>query len=265
MQIRIGPAGIGGYNIEAVKQLKRLGLSAAEIPFTYGVRMTNETAKMIGTQAKKSGIALSVHAPYYINLASIEREKIVESRKRIAESCERAHYLGARYVVFHPGFYQGRDKKIVYEEILDSIEKLQEMRVENEWNVELAPETTGKKTQFGDIDELLRLKKETGCHICIDFAHLLARDGRRDYDKIFNKLKNLHIHSHFTGIEYNESGERRHLLTPENELRELLESVKRHNADITIINESPDPVADSVKTKELIKRIFKSKVKLSVL
>lgn len=259
MQIRIGPAGIGGYNSEAIKQLKRLGLSAAEIPFTYGVRMTNEIAKMMGMQAKKSKIALSVHAPYYINLASIEREKIIESRKRIAESCERAHYLGAGYVVFHPGFYQGRDKKIVYEEILDSIEKLQEMIGENEWDVELAPETTGKKTQFGDIDELLRLKKETGCHICVDFAHLLARDGRRDYDEIFNKLKSMeHIHAHFTGIEYNESGERRHFLTPENEIMELLEAVKRHKADITIINESPDPVADSLKTKEMMQRILKN-------
>ncbi len=258
MQIRIGPAGIGGYNIEAIKQLKRIGLSAAEIPFTYGVHMTNEIAKMIGAQAKKSKIALSVHAPYYINLASIEREKIVESRKRIVESCERAHHLGARYVVFHPGFYQGREREIVYEEILDSIEKMQEIISGNEWDVELAPETTGKKTQFGDIDELLQLKKDGGCHICIDFAHLLARTGRRDYDEIFDKLKNLkHIHAHFTGIEYNESGERRHLLTPENEIRELLESVKKHKAEITIINESPDPVADSLKTKELRDKILK--------
>ncbi len=256
MKIRLGPAGIGGYNIEAIKQLKRIGLSAAEIPFTYGVHMTNEIAKMIGAQARKSKIMLSVHAPYYINLASIEREKIVESRKRILESCERAHYLGARYVVFHAGFYQGRDKECVYDEILDSIEKMQAVINENEWSVELAPETTGKKTQFGDIDELPRLKKETGCHICIDFAHLLARIGRRDYDEIFNKLKNLHIHAHFTGIEYNESGERRHLLTPESDISELLESVKKHKAEITIINESPDPVADSLKTKELMKKIF---------
>lgn len=252
MPIKLGPAGIGGYSIEGIKQLKKLKLEAAEVPFTYGVRMSRDMAKVIGKQAKKSRIDLSVHAPYYINLASIEREKIIASRKRILESCERAHYLGAKYIVFHPGFYQGRDAELVYEEILDSIEKMQRIIDEHDWNVLLAPETTGKPTQFGHIDELLRLMKETKCHICVDFAHLLARHGKRDYNEIFGKLKKLdHIHSHFTGIEYGEKGERHHVLTPKKEIIELLGFVKKYKANITIINESPDPIRCALRMKKI--------------
>ncbi len=256
MKIKFGPAGLGSCNPGVIKSLKKLGLSAAELSFTYGVRMSNDLAKVIGLQAKKSKVFLSVHAPYYINLASIEHNKIIESMKRILESCERAHYLGAKYVVFHPGFYQAREKEVVYEEILDSVEKMQSVIEERGWNVELAPETTGKKTQFGDLGELLRLRKETGCHICIDFAHILARTGCRNYEDILLKLANLgYLHAHFTGIEYTEAGEKRHALTPENEIKEFLVFIKKLGIDTTIINESPDPIQDSLKTGILLKRM----------
>ncbi len=252
MSVKLGPAGIGGYSTSGIKQLKKLKLEASEIPFTYGVRMGRDTAKIIGNQAKRLRIDLSVHAPYYINLASIEKEKVIASRKRILESCERAHCLGAKYVVFHPGFYQGRNAELVYEEILDSIGKIQKVVDEHDWNVALAPETTGKPAQFGHIDELLRLMKDVKCSICVDFAHLLARHGERDYDEIFGKLKKLdHIHSHFTGIEYSEKGEIRHVLTPKKEIIELLGFVKKYKANITIINESPDPVRCALVMKKI--------------
>ncbi len=127
---------------------------------------------------------------------------------------------------------------------------------ERKWKVVLAPETTGKPTQFGDLDELIRLKKETGCHLCVDFAHLKARNnGKIDYDVIMKKLKPLgHIHAHFSGIEYTEKGERKHLLTNEKDIKELLTSLKKHNIDITIINESPDPFGDAVKMKKILKK-----------
>ena len=102
----------------------------------------------------------------------------------------------------------------------------------------------------------MRLKKETGCHICVDFAHLLAREGKRDYDEILKKIKGIgHIHAHFSGIEYTEKGERRHLITPDSEIKELISFLKKYNVDITVINESPDPFGDSLKSKELAKSL----------
>ncbi|MBN2111689.1 TIM barrel protein [Candidatus Woesearchaeota archaeon] len=256
--IKFGPAGTGMNSLEGIKKIAELGLDAVEIEFTYGVRMSIDLAKKIGERAKKLKLDLSVHAPYYINLASEEREKITASMKRILDSCERAHYLGAKYVVFHPAFYGKRSREDVFEMVEFAVNKMHEAIEEQGWKkVKLAPETTGKPSQFGDLDELLRLKKETGCHLCVDFAHLKARNnGKIDYKEIFDKLKPVkHIHAHFSGIEFTAKGERRHLITTKQDLVPLLSEIKKRKADITIINESPDPVGDSLKAKKLFEKL----------
>ena len=92
--IRLGPAGSSGLgNEKGIAEVKRFGLSAMEVEFTYGVRMKNEEAKKVGSIAKKLGIELSVHAPYYINLASEDRKKVEASKQRILQSCEKANDL----------------------------------------------------------------------------------------------------------------------------------------------------------------------------
>ncbi|MBD3310620.1 TIM barrel protein [Candidatus Woesearchaeota archaeon] len=257
--ISIGPAGTGGNTLEGLKKASACGFTALEIPFTHGVRMGDELAQEAGSLAKKLKIRLSVHAPYYINLASDDRLKITQSEKRILDSCAKGHLLGADYIVFHAGFYQQKTGDKTYSMVKQSIIRMQERIRDAGWKkVILAPEITGKPSQFGDMDELLRLKKEAGCGICIDFAHLEARQaGNLDYDEVFSRLKNLkHIHSHFSGIEYSEKGERRHVLTPAARMKELLTYVKKHGADITVINESPDPFGDSARMLKVLGSIF---------
>jgi deoxyribonuclease IV len=258
--IRIGPAGSAGLgSTEGILEIKKLGLDAMEIEFTYGVRMTINTAKQVGEEAKKSGIKLSIHAPYYINLASEDKIKQKASQKRILDSCERGHYFGTEKemtsIVFHAGFYQGKNKEEVYNIIKESIIEMQKTIKEKKWNVLLCPETTGKPSQFGDIDELVRLSKETGCGITVDFAHLKARqNGKKEYFIWMEKLKIFkHIHCHFSGIEWTLKGERRHLITEKKDITELVSWIKKYKIDATIINESPDPIGDSVKTKEALK------------
>jgi len=252
--IRLGPAGSGGLgNLKGIEKIKQLGLNAMEVEFTYGVRMSISEAKRIGALAKKLNISLSVHAPYYINLASSEADKVEASKKRIIDSSERAHYLGARHVVFHAGFYQGREKEKVYKIIKKQVLDINKTIRQNKWKVLLSPETIGKKTQFGDLDEILRLMKDTGCACCIDFAHILARNGAINYTQIFNKLKNIKcVHAHFSGIEFTEKGEKRHLKTSKNDIRPLAKEIVKRKKDITIINESPDPVKDSLLMKKII-------------
>ncbi|MEM4152822.1 MAG: TIM barrel protein [Candidatus Pacearchaeota archaeon] len=257
-EVRFGPAGFGMPALEALPKLKHLGLNAAEVEFTYGIRMSVADAKKIGELAKKLDIALSVHAPYYINLASNEKKKIELSKHRILESCERAHYLGAKYVVFHAAYYGKHSKEECYKIVKQAILEMQQVIKQKKWQVSLAPETTGKVSQFGSLDELLKLAKETGCNFCIDFAHLEAREQKINYKEIFDKLKQLklkHIQAHFSGIEYTSKGERRHIVTPESKLRELLSYVKRYNLSITIINESPLPWEDSIKGLKIWKNL----------
>lgn len=258
--IKVGPGGTSGLGyFEGLKKIKELNLSALEVEFTYGVRMSNSDAKEIGKLAKKLNISLSVHAPYYINLVSLEKPKIKASKVRILQSCERAHHLNATHVVFHAAFYGKREKQDVYNMVKKEIIDMNKIIKKNKWNTNLAPETTGKGSQFGNLDELLMLSKETGCSFCVDFAHLKARNnGVINYNEVFNKLKGIkHIHSHFSGIEWTEKGERRHLLTKEADLRPLLKHIIKRKKSITIINESPDPIGDSIKTKRIIEKLKK--------
>ena len=256
-KIKLGPAGnCAGGILESLKRLKELGLDGQEVEFTYGVKMSNSLAKQAGQLAKQLGLELSVHAPYYINLCSEEKAKIQASKKRILMSCERAHYMGASPVVFHSGFYGKREHEEVYECIKQALMDLQKETKKKGWKVKLAPETTGKKSQFGSVDELLRLRKEIGIEICIDFAHILAREGKIDYDKLFKKLKSIkHLHCHFSGIEYTSKGERRHLNMKESEIKELLKAIVKYNVDCMIIAESPVTWKDSLKMKMVLEEM----------
>lgn len=249
-EIKFGPGGTAGLGyVEGLNKIHELGLSALEVEFTYGVRMSNSEAKSVGDLAKKLNISLSVHGPYYINLASKEKAKIAASIKRILDSCERAHHMGASPVVYHSGFFQKEDPKAIREKIIENTSFIMDKIKSNNWKTTIAPELTGKPTQFGSVDELLDLKNETGCDITIDFAHQKARNnGHIDYDDLFLKLKNIpHIHSHFSGIVWTPKGERNHILTDENDIKELLFFIKKYNKNGTIINESPDPIGDAKK------------------
>jgi len=251
--IILGPAGSSGLgNIEGVKKCSEVKLGAMEVEFTYGVRMSNEDAKKLGELNRKLKIKLSVHGPYYINLASEEKKKIEDSKKRIQDSCERAHYFGAKYVVFHAAFYGKRTEEEIYQLVKKGILDLQKIIEKNKWNVILCPETTGKKSQFGTVDELLRLSKETGCFYCIDFSHILARNnGKIDYAELMKKLPQK-IQSHFSGIEYSEKGERRHILVDLNEFKKIKNEAEKQKKEIILICESPDPFGDCVRMQKLI-------------
>lgn len=255
-KILIGPAGTGGAAEQGFIEIKKAGLDAVEVAFTYSIWMTRAQAAKIAELNKKLNLALSIHAPYYINLNSEDKKKIEASKKRILKCCEIGHYLGAKYIVFHPGFYQKSSKEETFQNIKKQIlEMLAEIK-RNNWEVKLAPETTGKQSQFGSLDELIKIKKETGGHICIDFSHLKARsNGKMSYEEMAEKIAKArlgYIHAHFSGIEFSEKGERRHLLTPESEIKLLLRALKKHKIDCTIINESPNPLGDAIKMKKLL-------------
>jgi len=186
----------------------------------------------------------------------MKKKKLRLQKKRILDSCERGHYLNAKYIVFHAAYYGKHSKEEGYDLVKKEIMEMQNKIKNNNNNVILAPETTGKPSQFGTMDELLRLSRETGCGFCVDFSHLLARDRKLDYDELFNKLKDIkHLHCHFSGIEYGEKGEKRHVITPVDKIRELLKYVKKYNKDVTIINESPDPFGDCVKMKKVLNQL----------
>lgn len=256
--ILIGTGGTAGLGYDkGLREISSLGLSALEVEFTHGVNMSNATAKTIGALAKELNVSLSCHAPYFINLASDEKIKVNASKIRILQSCERMHNLGGGPVVFHPGFYQKKTKEETYSRIKDEVTGLMKVVKQKKWDVKLALETTGKHSAFGSLDELLNLVKDIKCSLTIDFAHLKARtEGKMDYGDMLDRVKHFkHIHAHFSGIEWTAKGERRHLLTPDKEINELIREVLKRKLDITIINESPDVIGDAVKMKKILDRL----------
>jgi deoxyribonuclease-4 len=248
-KIRFGPTGIGPVE-DAVLNLEsyaKLGFRAAEVLFTYGVYIKDRgDALKIGRAAKKFGVYLSVHAPYWINLNSKEKAKVEASKKRILKCCEVASWLGAKRVVFHPGFYSGMDSEKAGVKIKEEIIEMMGVVKENKWDVELCPEVMGKVNVFGSIGEIGDLVEATGCGVCVDIAHILARYGRYEFEKMRKVFRLKKWHVHFSGIEYGAKGERRHLVTPIEEWEKVLKFLNGLDKDVVLICESPDAVGDSV-------------------
>lgn len=115
MSIKFGPAGLGPVKtaLQTLGEYHKLGLRACEIAFTYSVYIKPEDAKIIGKKAAELGIDLSIHAQYWLNLSSSEKEKREATKKRILECCKIGEILGVKVVVFHPGYYinQGKTEK----------------------------------------------------------------------------------------------------------------------------------------------------------
>ena len=260
MTVTFGPACIGSHYENTFKLLKENGLRCAEVAFTHSVYMkNNKIAQKVGESAKKYDIDLSVHCPYYINLISADKMKIGASKKRIITSAERGHHMGAKYIIFHAGYYGKFSKEDAYEGIRQAVDDMQDYIKDKKWKVKLAPEVMGKNTSFGTIDELYDLHKETKCAVCVDFAHLKAHyRGKIDWKHVFDIMKKFRfkpLTAHMSGIEFGPKGERRHVLTPSKEIKTVLEWIKKYKLDIRLINESPDNFNDALKSLKIYNRM----------
>ncbi|HLD83622.1 MAG TPA: TIM barrel protein [archaeon] len=250
MKIRIGTAGSPtGSNITGIAATEAAGLHAMEVQFGRGIQTGNELAEKIGAERMKHNVALSVHAPYYINLLS---DKAEASRQRIADSCDRAKRMGASPVVFHPGYYGELAKEKAYEEVKKQIAII--LNHVKGWGVEIAPENTGKDTQFGTVEEVLGLAKELKTSFCIDIAHFRAKHrGTENLDALFSILPKRHIHFQYSGVEWNAGGEKRHVPIDDKHFTAFATQIIERKIDCTIICESPDTFEDALKMKKIFR------------
>ena len=256
MAILVGPGGLGTPAEKGIDKYRKAGLGCAEVEFTHSIYMDNKRAKEVGDYAKKQGILLSIHAPYYLNLVSQKKSVIIQSMRSILKCAELGHYMGAKYIVFHSGYYSGRTKDEAFEMVEHAIKEMNDVIDEKGWSVMLAPETTGKLSQFGDIDELSEMHTKTKCAVCVDFAHMRAKyNGKIDFKHICDAMKKFSfrpLHLHMSGITWGPKGEKAHKLTPVDEIKEVLSWLKKYKFSVTMINESPDTFGDAVKTVKLL-------------
>ena len=230
---RFGPAGncddfaAAGYKSTAQMPafLASFGLTAYEYQCGRGVRLSDATAEALRTGASEHGIRLSLHAPYFISLASAEAEKRDNSIRYILDSAEAVTRLGGDRIVVHPGGLGGRSRAEATEIACDTLRRAQERLDEEGFSqVHICPETMGKINQLGDLDEVLRF-----CGVderflpCVDFGHLNSRthggmNTREDFAALLDRLSDAlgqerarQFHAHFSKIEFTAGGEKRHL------------------------------------------------------
>ena len=272
MKIRLGPSGIpvsckGTSSADGVKTVAELNLDALEVSFTHGIHMSIPTAKELGKVAKDLNVELSIHVPYFVNLASEDKKIVEASKKRIVDSLERGVAMDADIVAVHAGYY-GKDKKFSSLMIFNACKEIDELIEKNSWNIEFGLETMGKQKVWGTLDEIIDVCKKLK-HVVpyLDPAHIYARNGGFvDFEDIFNKidvLKLKQIHSHFSGIKYSLVGigrgnEKNHVPMKEASgpsFENFAKEILKRKIDIIIISESPILEVDSLKMKEIFEEL----------
>lgn len=253
-------------SIDGIKRIKELGLDFMEMEFVHGVRMSPEKAEEIGKLANELNIALTIHGPYYINLNAIDPKKRVDSRQRIVDSCHIAQIAGAKSVCFHAAFNLGQESHQVFDMVCHEMTEIEDVLDQEQISgVFLAPELTGKETQFGDLEELIALAQSMRrTRLCIDFAHYFARyagtrNSTESFEEVILKIKNElgekfieNLHMHFSGINYSAKGERNHMILNESHFnwQGMLKVLKKHDVGGYLVCESPNLEIDALQAKE---------------
>ena len=268
MSALFGPAGNSdsfyalGYkhSYQSPEYIAKMGLDAYEYSAGNGIMGGEKVFRAIGEEAKKHGIALSFHTPYYISLSGVDPEKKLKSLEYISKSLWAAELMGADLIVIHAG----SAAKISREEALylasDTLSKALEAHPDT--SVRFGVETMGKVNQLGTLEEVLTLcKMDARLWPVVDFGHVNARacggvfksadDYRRVFDKTATVLgteRAMHMHCHFSKIEYTSAGEKRHLTFEDTtygpDFEPLMECLVKENLCPRIICESNGTMAE---------------------
>ena len=253
-----------GGSVGGVMHSAELGLFCLELGWVRSVRVSEKTCEKIKSTAEDSEVAISVHAPYFINLNAND-EEWPKSRKRLMDAAHFGNLAGASDIVFHPGSYFQQPPEEVLPGAIDRLKGcVEELRAANN-PVILRPETMGKSAMLGSLDDTLQMSLAIdGVQPCIDVAHLFARPGDgsvntydhwvkalENYGRVLGEdsLKRLHIH--ISGIDYGEKGEKEHLPLDESELdyKTFFKALKDFNCQGRILCESPILEEDALKCK----------------
>jgi len=243
-----------------IERVAELGLGCMEVQFVRGVKMSESMAQKVAEVARKRGVKLTAHAPYFINLNAREKEKVIASQERLIQTARIASLLGAEGVVFHAAFYLDAPPAAVYAAVKRNLEQTMRRLRAGGNRVLLRPETTGKASQFGTLEEVLSLSTEVeGIAPCLDFAHWHARTGGfNSYEEFAALLQQVedglgrqaldNMHIHISGVHYGRQGEIKHLNLKDSYFNyiDLLKALKALEVRGLVICESPDREGDAL-------------------
>jgi deoxyribonuclease-4 len=251
-----------GGSVGAATQTAELGLDGLELGWVRSVRVSEKTCTLIKEAATANGVALSVHAPYFINL-NADDEEWPKSRKRLMDAAHYGYLAGATDIIFHPGSYFERPPDEVLPVAIQRLKGcVEELRAAGN-SVILRPETMGKSAMLGSLEDTTLMSQAiSGVEPCIDFAHMHARPGdgsMNTYDEWASALefygKTLgdeslqRLHTHISGIEYGAKGEKEHLALDDSDLnlKAILKALKDYGCQGRLLCESPVMEDDALK------------------
>jgi len=274
-RMHFGPAGkpVGmkqGDYVKAIEYISGLGLDAIEYEAVRGVRVSEAKARAIREVAERYNVIVSMHAPYYINLAGSE-ETIKKSIERLKAALRAAGWMGAYVVVFHPGYYRDNPSpRDAVRKVVESLRPVVEwMKQEGIRDVWLSPETTGKSSQVGSLDDVIEICRELEmCRPTVDWAHLHARSEGNyitSLDHVIDVIERIErelgtwavkpLHTHFSRIEYGRGGEREHHTLAEEEYgpewRIVCRAYRETEIEGVVISESPILDRDALVMKKI--------------
>ncbi len=274
MSARFGPAGNSlsfaemGYknSLQVPEYLVKMGLDHFEYQCGRGVNIGAEKAHELGKLAAEKGITLSLHAPYYISMSSVEEEKRLNSINYILQSARAVDAMGGDRIVVHTGSCGKITREYALELACDTMKlALKALDGEGLGHVHICPETMGKVNQLGTLDEVMALcRLDERLIPCIDFGHLNARDQGffktpQDYETVFKTIQNelgserLHsFHAHFSKIEYTTGGEKKHLTFADTlygpDFEPVMEYVAHYGCEPIFVCESDGTQAEDART-----------------
>ncbi|MDO8428231.1 MAG: TIM barrel protein [Candidatus Diapherotrites archaeon] len=244
-----------------IKEIRNLSLNAMELEFVQNVNISIEKAPVIRKIAEENNVTLTCHGQYFINLNALEIQKQKASIQRIVKAATVANACGAYSMCFHPGFYLGKSREETYALVKKNlIQAVQEVKDVNA-KIWVRPEVTGKHSQFGDLDELLKLSSELDQVLpCIDFSHVRARANGKmnsyaEFCTVLEKLEKScgkqalkNLHCHVQGVKYSEKGEQKHLIFSESDFNysEIIQAFYDFKCAGVIICESPNLETDAL-------------------
>ncbi len=256
--------------------LKNHNLDCYEYQCGRGVKISDDAARSLGDIAKENGITLSLHAPYYISLSSVEEEKRINSVNYILSTLNAAKCMGADRIVVHSGSCGSITRKEALSLATDTLKMAIDAADEHGFgDIHICPETMGKVKQLGNLDEVIKL-----CLIderlipTIDFGHinsmtLGALKSTEDFEAIFDAIEKKlgaerakNFHAHYSRIEYTNAGEKKHHTFDDvqygPEFSPIAEILAKRGATPRIICESAGTqTIDAVRLKELYMNCIK--------
>lgn len=284
-QTRFGPAGVPAtFKLLKAKMqdvpglLREEGLDAFEYQAVrWGAvpQIKQEEAKKLGVEAKKYDVRLSMHGSYFINLTG-KKEVVDASKERLIGCATAADWMEAYVMVFHTGFYGKVEKSFAFKNCIQALKEVSENMKSLGLKVKLGPETMGRKFQVGSLDEIMTICQEVeNTQLVVDWGHLHARnlgafkkveDMRSIAEKIemtlgTEALRNMHCH--FSKIEFNSQGERKHHMLDEMrygpEFDMLAQVIRDFGMHPTMICESPLLDIDAMKMRDTLKQVLEGK------